>query len=62
MDILTIIDVTYKVFAIIGVIITSIAALHAMKKGKQRIAWSVASNCALCFPLVYHRKCRNEIF
>lgn len=34
MDILTIIDVTYKIFAIIGVIITSIAALHAMKKDK----------------------------
>lgn len=32
--ILTIIDVTYKIFAIIGVIITSIAALYAIKKGK----------------------------
>ena len=52
MDILTIIDV----------IITSIAALYAIKKGMQRIAWSVANTCALCFPLVYHRKCRNEIF
>lgn len=34
MDILTIIDVTYKIFAIIGVIITLIAALYAIKKGK----------------------------
>lgn len=34
MDILTIIDVTYKIFAIIGVIITSLAALYAIKKGK----------------------------
>lgn len=34
MDILTIIDVTYKIFTIIGVIITSLAALYAIKKGK----------------------------